>query len=67
MKGYISHELRKCMENENQYILLVKWKSLEDHTVGKDGFYEKLGFEKMTTAMAIFKNQNWARDRGLIS
>ena len=34
MKGYISHELRKCMENENQYILLVKWESLEDHTVG---------------------------------
>ncbi len=34
MKGYISHELRKCIENENQYILLVKWESLEDHTVG---------------------------------
>ena len=34
MKGYIFHELRKCMENENQYILLVKWESLEDHTVG---------------------------------
>ena len=27
-KGYISHELKKCMENENQYILLVKWKEL---------------------------------------
>ena len=35
--------------------------------IGKDGFYEKLGFEKMTTAMAIFKNQDKARDRGLIS
>ena len=34
MKGYISHELRKCVENENQYILLVKWEKLEDHTVG---------------------------------
>ena len=28
MQGYISHELRKCMENKNQYILLVKWKAL---------------------------------------
>ena len=34
MKGYISHELRKCIEQENQYILLVKWESLEDHTLG---------------------------------
>ena len=34
MKGYISHELRKCVEIENQYILLVKWEKLEDHTVG---------------------------------
>ena len=34
MKGYIDHELRKCVENENQYILLVKWETLEDHTVG---------------------------------
>lgn len=34
MKGYISHELQKCLEVENQYILLVRWETLEDHTVG---------------------------------
>ncbi|RZM29242.1 MAG: antibiotic biosynthesis monooxygenase [Pedobacter sp.] len=34
MKGYISHELQKCMENDHQYILLVKWETLEDHTIG---------------------------------
>ena len=34
MKGYISHELQKCMETHNRYILLVKWNNLEDHTVG---------------------------------
>jgi len=34
MKGYIFHELKKCMETENRYILLVKWETLEDHTVG---------------------------------
>ncbi len=34
MKGYISHELQKCVENDHQYILLVKWETLEDHTVG---------------------------------
>jgi len=34
MKGYISHELRRCVEDSSRYILLVKWETLEDHTVG---------------------------------
>lgn len=34
MPGYISHELQKCLENEHQYILLVRWQKLEDHTIG---------------------------------
>lgn len=34
MNGYISHELQRCMEIEGKYLLLVKWESLEDHTVG---------------------------------
>lgn len=32
--GYISHSLQKCIEVENQYLLLVKWQTLEAHTVG---------------------------------
>ncbi|WP_113884133.1 MULTISPECIES: antibiotic biosynthesis monooxygenase family protein [Cytobacillus] len=34
MKGYISHELQRCMEVKGKYLLLVKWESLEAHTVG---------------------------------
>ncbi len=34
MKGYISHELRHCVEQEGRYLLLVKWETLEDHTEG---------------------------------
>ena len=34
MKGYISHELKKCLETPNKYILLVNWETLEDHTIG---------------------------------
>lgn len=34
---------------------------------GKEGFYSKLGFKKMNTAMAIFKDQKQALDSGLIS
>ncbi len=32
--GYISHELQKCIEVQNRYILLVRWETLEAHTVG---------------------------------
>jgi heme-degrading monooxygenase HmoA len=31
--GYISHDLQKCLEVKNQYLLLVNWQTLEDHTV----------------------------------
>jgi heme-degrading monooxygenase HmoA len=32
--GYLSHELHRCIEAENQYLLLVRWRSLADHTEG---------------------------------
>jgi heme-degrading monooxygenase HmoA len=35
--GYLGHELQKCVENDHQYILLVRWETLEDHTVGFRG------------------------------
>ena len=43
MPGYIVHELKKCIEKSNRYILLVSWEKLEDHTVGfrQSGEYQK--------------------------
>lgn len=40
MKGYISHELKRCIENESRYLLLVEWETLEDHTIGFRGSSE---------------------------
>jgi heme-degrading monooxygenase HmoA len=37
MKGYMRHELRRCLETASQYVLLVEWETLEDHTVGFRG------------------------------
>lgn len=34
MKGYLGHELQRCLETSNQYVLLVRWETLEDHTIG---------------------------------
>ena len=34
MAGYKGHELRRCVERGNRYVLLVRWERLEDHTVG---------------------------------
>jgi heme-degrading monooxygenase HmoA len=34
MSGYLGHELQRCIENDHQYMLLVRWATLEDHTVG---------------------------------
>jgi heme-degrading monooxygenase HmoA len=34
ISGYLSHELQRCIETENRYLLLVRWQTLEDHTIG---------------------------------
>jgi heme-degrading monooxygenase HmoA len=35
--GYVTHELHRCVENPDQYLLCVWWQRLEDHTVGFRG------------------------------
>jgi len=37
MPGYERHELRRCLEAQSRYLLLVWWATLEDHTVGFRG------------------------------
>lgn len=37
MGGYVSHELRQCIERKGRYLLLVNWETLEDHTEGFRG------------------------------
>jgi heme-degrading monooxygenase HmoA len=32
--GFVSVDLHRCMETRNRYLLLVRWESLEDHTIG---------------------------------
>lgn len=40
MQGYIKHQLQRCLEVENKYILLVEWETLNDHTEGFRGSAE---------------------------
>ncbi len=51
MHGYISHQLQKCIEKPNQYILLVNWETLEDHTVG---FRESTEYQQWRTLLHHF-------------
>ncbi|MDN3543149.1 antibiotic biosynthesis monooxygenase [Kinneretia asaccharophila] len=34
MPGYLGHELQKCLEHADHYMLLVRWASVEHHEVG---------------------------------
>jgi heme-degrading monooxygenase HmoA len=47
MPGYISHELQKCIENPDRYILLAYWETLEAHTVGFRGSAEYQDWKKL--------------------
>jgi heme-degrading monooxygenase HmoA len=41
--GYLSHELQRCIEKPNRYLLLVRWRSLADHT---DGFRKSAPYQE---------------------
>jgi len=56
-KAIIS-KLVESSKNHNKIILYAN--------IGKEPFYAKLGFAKMNTAMAIFKNQEQAFEVGLV-
>lgn len=43
MKGYIQHELQRCLEDKAKYVLLVRWETLEDHT---KGFRESMEYQE---------------------
>ncbi|TXK85361.1 antibiotic biosynthesis monooxygenase [Paenibacillus sp. N3.4] len=47
MKGYISHELQTCVEDNHKYLLLVRWETLEDHTVGFRGSKEYQAWKQL--------------------
>ncbi|MEH2200284.1 antibiotic biosynthesis monooxygenase family protein [Nostoc sp.] len=47
MDGYLSHELHKCIEVQGKYLLLVRWESLESHTVGFRGSAEYQEWKKL--------------------
>lgn len=32
--GYIGHQFQKCIEQDNRYVLLIRWQTLEAHTKG---------------------------------
>lgn len=34
MPGYVSHELQRCLETPDRYLLLIRWQTLTDHTIG---------------------------------
>lgn len=33
VKGYISHELQRCVETKGRYHFLIRWESIEAHMV----------------------------------
>ena len=51
MHGYVSHELQRCVEKNNRYLLLVNWRSLEDHTVG---FRQSAEYQQWKTLLHHF-------------
>ena len=53
--GYISHQLQRCLEAPDKYLLLVHWRRLEDHTVGfrQSAKYQEWVHQTWTGSMPV--------------
>ena len=51
MHGYIQHELQQCLEEVDKYLLVVRWRTLEDHTVG---FRQSEGYKEWKNLLHHF-------------
>ena len=51
MAGYSGHQLQKCLEKDNRYVLLVTWHTLEDHT---QGFRESAEYQQWKALLHHF-------------
>ena len=51
MPGYQGHELQRCIEDDHQYVLLVRWNTLQDHTVG---FRQSAQYQEWRTLLHHF-------------
>lgn len=47
MRGYVDHQLQRCLANDHRYVLLVNWQTLEDHTIGFRGSAEYQEWRKL--------------------
>ena len=47
IRGYISHDLKSCIENSSRFVLLVSWEKLEDRTEGFRGSKEYQEWRKL--------------------
>jgi len=50
-KGFIGHQFQKCIEQDNRYLLLIRWQTLEDHT---KGFRESALFKEWRALIGPF-------------
>jgi heme-degrading monooxygenase HmoA len=51
MPGYIEHQLQRCLEDDHQYVLLVKWRSVADH---EQGFRNSPQYQQWKTLLHHF-------------
>jgi heme-degrading monooxygenase HmoA len=49
--GHIAHELHRCVEEPDRFLLLVRWNRLEDHT---QGFRGSAGYQRWKALLHHF-------------
>jgi heme-degrading monooxygenase HmoA len=53
MAGYISHQLKRCIEDTSRFVLLVEWEKITHH---KEGFRGSKEYQEWKTMLHHFYN-----------
>ncbi len=55
VKGYVAHELQRCVETKGRYHLLIRWETIESHTVN---FRQSPKFQEFRRLVGTFFSQS---------
>ncbi|MBV1776127.1 antibiotic biosynthesis monooxygenase [Burkholderiaceae bacterium DAT-1] len=51
MPGYLGHELQRCLETADHYMLLVRWETVDHH---EKGFRQSAGYQQWKALLHHF-------------
>lgn len=57
LRGYLAHELRRSVDREQHYLLLIEWRAIEDRTLGFTRSHEHVRWRDLLQGFLLERPQ----------